>query len=150
RRNLVTAYPFDRAVGLRSGDASWSVAYTNRQTKALLIKDGKIHRELNRSFYFAHVYDYPIALAQGAAGDVLLIHCPEEFNILEVQDAETGRTLAKRKVRDMEFHSRLAVSPNFGYLIDAGWFWHPVGGAWLCSLPELMKTEAPETLGHSF
>ena len=49
-------------------------------------KNGKILRELNRSFYCANAYDYPIALAQGSAGNTLLIHCPEEFNILEVQD----------------------------------------------------------------
>lgn len=149
-RTLSGAYPFDRAIGLRSQGTFWSVAYSNRQTKAILLKDGKLHRELNRSFYFAHVYDYPIALAQDENGDVLLIHCPEEFNILEVQDAETGRTFAKRKVREMEFHSRLMVSPNSGYLLDAGWFWHPIGGAWLCSLAKVLENESREPLGHSF
>lgn len=150
RRTLVSAYPFDRAIGLRGGGAFWSVAYANRQTKAILSKDGKILRELARSFYFAAAYDYPIALARGPAEDVLLIHCPKHLNILEIEDAETGRTLATRKVREMEFHSRLAVSPDSRHLLDAGWFWHPVGGAWLCSLSELMTSEGLEAFGHAF
>ncbi len=148
-RTLVQAYPFDRAIGLRDGDTFWSVAYANRHTKGILLKNGRVHRELNRSFYFAHVYDYPIALARGPQGNILLIHCPEDFDTLEIEDAETGTKVARHKSPEMEFHSRLAVSSNSQYLIDAGWFWHPVGGAWLCEIDELLlKDRDPE--GHSF
>src|SRR4051794_13784117 len=58
-----TAYPFDRAIGVRNGEVFWSVAYENRGTKGLLFKDGEVQRELNRSYYFAKEYDYPVALA---------------------------------------------------------------------------------------
>src|SRR6185437_3025264 len=61
-----TPYSFDRAVCLRVDNTLWSVAYTNRGTKALLFKNWKIQRELNRSYYCAEAYDYPIALARVA------------------------------------------------------------------------------------
>lgn len=145
-----SAYPFDRSIGLRNRDTFWSVAFSNRQTKAILLKNGRVHRELNRSFYFAHVYDYPIALALGLSEEVIVIHCPENFDTLEVQDAETGLTLAKRKTDKMEFHSRLTVSPSSKYLLDSGWFWHPVGGAWLCDLAGLLARPDSDMPGCSF
>jgi hypothetical protein len=46
-RLLDMTYRFDRAIGLRSGDVHWAVAYTNRGTKAVLMKNGRVHRELN-------------------------------------------------------------------------------------------------------
>jgi hypothetical protein len=150
QRTTSAGYPFDRATGLRHRDVFWSVAYTNRQTKALLFKDGKVHRELNRSFYFAHAYDYPIALAVGPSGSAIVIHCPSSFDTLEVEDAETGVKLAARKTPDMEFHSRLAVSGDSRYLLDAGWFWHPLGGAWLCELPRLLTQAEASPAGISF
>ena len=149
-RTSTSAYPFDRAIGLRNRGTFWSVAFSNRQTKAILLKNGRVHREVNRSFYLAHVYDYPIALALGLSEEVIVIHCPENFDTLEVQDAETGRMLAKRKTRQMEFHSRLAVSPSSKYLLDAGWFWHPVGGAWLCDLADLLARSDSDETGCSF
>lgn len=124
-------YPFDRAAGLRSNDVSWEILYSNHQTKAILLKDSRIHRELNRSYYHADVYDFPIAITARRDGRVVIAHCPEEFNILELQDAETGEAIASFQGREMEFHSRLAFSPNGLHLIDAGWFWHPVNGACL-------------------
>jgi hypothetical protein len=104
------------------------------------MKNGVIHRELNRSYYFADSYDYPVVLAVGPAGRVVVVNCPNSFDTLEVEDAETGVTLAKKKTEDMEFHSRLAVSPCGKYLLDAGWFWHPLGGAWVCDLAALLRT----------
>jgi hypothetical protein len=149
-RATSTAYPFDRAVCLRLGDTFWSVAYVNRQTKAILMKNGNIHRELNRSFYFAHVYDYPITLAMGPLGNAVVIHCPDSFDTLEVEDAEMGATVAKRKTSEMEFHSRLAASGNGKYLLDAGWFWHPLGGVWICDLGALIAEPELPTQGLSF
>jgi hypothetical protein len=121
-------YRFDRAIGIRSRGVHWAVAYTNRATKALLFKDGKIHRELNRSFYCAEDYDYPIAIGD-AGSSVVVAHCPNSFDLLEIEDAETGAVLDSLKSKDMEFHSRLTFSPNGRLLIDAGWFWHPWCGA---------------------
>lgn len=123
------AYRFDRAISLRKGGNLWAIAYTNRETKAVVMKDGKIHRELNRSYYFASEYDYPIALLDGPDNRAVVAHCPKEFDLLELEDAESGETLDTLRTRDMEFHSRLSPAPNGRLLIDAGWFWHPWCGA---------------------
>jgi len=135
-----TGYPFDHAVGIRQGDIFWSVAYANRATKGILLKNGAIHRELNRSFYFAHAYDYPLTMTVGPTGRVVVAHCPNSFDTLEVEDAETGMILVTNQSRDMEFHSRLAVYQDGRHLLDAGWFWHPLGGAWVCDLGALLRS----------
>lgn len=122
-------YRFDRAIGCRSGNVLWTAAYTNRATKAILMKNGHVHRELNRSFYCADDYDYPIAIGTDGTGRVVVTHCPHEFNLLEIEDAETGTVLVTLKSRDMEFHSRLDLSADGRFLLDAGWFWHPWCGA---------------------
>lgn len=129
-------YPFDRGLCLRDGETLWTIAYDNRGTKAVLLKNGTIHSQFNRSYYFAKSYDYPIALAKTAKGRVVLIHCPNSYDLLELTDAETGEVRGTRKPRnmEMEFHSRLMVSPNGALLLSAGWFWHPLNGAWLTSL----------------
>jgi len=129
-----TPYSFDRSVCLRVDNTLWSVAYANRGTKALLFKNWKIQRELNRSYYCAEAYDYPIALARVAGNQVAVIHCPASYNTLAMEDAESGEVLWTKETEHMEFHSRLAVSRDGRYLLSAGWFWHPVGGAWLCSI----------------
>jgi hypothetical protein len=128
-RLINMTYRFDRALGLRSRGVHWAVAFANRSTKAVLMKNGTVHRELNRSFYCAEAYDYPITIGIDAAGRVVVIHCPNKFDLLEIEDAETGTVLDSLKSRDMEFHSRLSLSADGKSLIDAGWIWHPWCGA---------------------
>ena len=122
-------YRFDRAIGVRTRNAHWAVALTNRGTKAVLMKNGSVHRELNRSFYCAEAYDYPITIGTDPNGQAVVIHCPNKFDLLEIEDAETGRVLDSLKSKEMEFHSRLNLSADGRFLIDAGWFWHPWCGA---------------------
>jgi hypothetical protein len=121
-RLINMTYRFDRGV-------HWAAAYTNRGTKAVLMKNGSVHRELNRSFYCAEAYDYPITMGTDAAGRAVVIHCPNKFDVLEIEDAETGTALDSLKSKDMEFHSRLNLSEDGHWLLDAGWFWHPWCGA---------------------
>lgn len=128
-RVMNMTYRFDRAVGVRTRDAHWAAAYTNRSTKAVLMKNGSVHRELNRSFYCAEAYDYPITFGKDPNGRAVVIHCPNKFDLLEMEDAETGKVLDSLKSKDMEFHSRLNLSADGRFLIDAGWFWHPWCGA---------------------
>lgn len=130
------AYEFDRAVCLRGSGSLWAVAYANRGTAAALMKNGKFHRQLNRDFNHAESFDYPVTLAPRADGRIVVIHCPRSYNTLEFEDAETGEILEVKKSEGMEFHSRLAVSPNGRFLLSAGWFWHPLGGVWLSALQE--------------
>lgn len=49
RPSRLAAYSWDRAISICHQGTSWAIAYANRQTKALLLKDGEDHRELNRS-----------------------------------------------------------------------------------------------------
>ncbi|MGW4248017.1 hypothetical protein [Nocardia sp. NPDC004722] len=98
-------------------------------TKGLLLSsDGTLIREINRSYYQADMYRYPLALFTLPDGRTGLAHCPDEYNRLEIEVAATGERLtidAERKPEDF-FHSRLAVSPDGRYLMSAGWVWMPV------------------------
>ena len=119
------AYHFDAAV--MSPDGRHAVLYERLGTKALLLKQGKILRELHRSFYHAHVYEYPVALHTLPGGRTLLAHCPDEYCRLELEDAETGERLTRRDGRPADvFHSRLQFSRDGRFLLSAGWVWHPV------------------------
>ena len=115
-------YRFDAATA--SPDGRFAVIYERRGTKGLLLDDGKILRELNRSFYYAQAYEYPVALFREPGGRLLLAHCPK-YDRIELEEAETGRPLTastERKPDDF-FHSRLAASPNGKRLLSAGWLW---------------------------
>lgn len=119
------AYRFDAAVQSPLGRCA--VVYERLGPKGLVISNGKPGRELNRSFYYADAFEYPVVLFEHADGRTLVAHCPEEYNRIEIEDALTGERLtrsADRKPADF-FHSRLAVSPGGTRLLSAGWIWHP-------------------------
>ncbi len=120
------AYRFDAATMSPSG--AFAAVYERAGTKALLLDHaGETVRELNRSYYQAHVYEYPIALFQLPDGREVLAHCPDAYNRIEIEDAATGERLTasdSREPQDM-FYSRLAVDPSGRYLLSAGWVWTP-------------------------
>lgn len=148
---MFLGYPFDRALCRRSGDVLWILVYENRGTKALLLKNGKVHRELNRSYYFAKSFDYPIALATIHSNRVVVVHAPDSYDSISIEDVETGEVLGTKKSGEMEFHSRLSVSGNGEFVVSAGWFWHPLGGAWLCSIDEVCgRNRQIAEVGFSF
>lgn len=121
------AYLFDRALSSPSGE--FNVLFTATATKAIIVKaEGGGLREVDRSFYHAHVYEYPLAIGQLEDGTELLIHCPDGYNRLAIDRLDDGTRLASAtdKASDV-FHSRLSVSPGGGYLLSAGWVWHPLG-----------------------
>jgi hypothetical protein len=120
------AYPFDGAVTLPG--SPFSVIYANTGTKGLLLKNGEVLRELNRSFYLANAYDYPVAVFRLPTGRPVLAHCPDNYNELQIEDLDTGEPLTRsagRKAQDF-FQSRLIASADGRYLVSAGWLWHPV------------------------
>jgi hypothetical protein len=120
------AYRFDAATA--SPDGRFAVIYERLGTKALLLQDGRIVRELDRSYYQAEAYEYPVALFNDPDGRLLLAHCPGKYCRIELEEAETGRPLtasADRKPSDF-FHSRLTASPHGKRLFSAGWVWHPL------------------------
>jgi hypothetical protein len=119
------AFSFDSAI--TSEDGIYSVIYKKLGTKGLLLKKGQILREINRSYYQAEVYEYPIAFAKLKEGRNILIHCPEDYCRLDFDEVETGNRLTNhidRKPSDF-FHSRLEVSPDNRKLLSKGWAWHP-------------------------
>jgi hypothetical protein len=118
------AFPFDAVAALAGSE--FCVIYQRLGTKALLLRNGKIIRELDRSFYCAESYEYPVCLLSHASR-TLLVHCPDEYNQIEIEDAATGECLTRRTGKaDDCFHSRLQPSPNGVRVLSAGWIWHPL------------------------
>jgi hypothetical protein len=61
------AYKFDAAIC--SHDGTYALLYERLGTKGLLLKEGKLLWEINRSFYHADAYEYPPRLHPRAPGD---------------------------------------------------------------------------------
>jgi hypothetical protein len=137
-------YPFDRALVSVSGDVT--VLYAERGLKALVTKDGERVRELNRSYYLADVYDFPIALGRLRDGREVVAYCPDEYNVLQIEDLATGTRLTERSTAEAvdQFHSRLSFSADGRFLLIAGWLWHPHGIASVYDI--LAALSAPDLL----
>ena len=127
--NVLWGYRFDAAVQSPSGRVA--VIYERFGTKGLVLDRGNCIREINRSFYHADVYQYPIALFNHPDGRELIAHCPNEYNQIEIEEALTGVNLTFSPARkpDDFFHSRLLVNLAQSRLVSAGWFWHPFDSA---------------------
>jgi hypothetical protein len=119
---------FDTALTAPTGDVV--ALLTGTGTKGLLFDaGGELIREVDRSFYHADAYRYPLALFTLPDGRTGVVHCPQAYNRLEIEDARAGERLTASGGREPQdfFHSRLAVSPSGRYLLSAGWVWHPWG-----------------------
>lgn len=137
------AYRFDSAV--MSQDGRYAVLYEKLGTKGLVLKEGQEAREINRSYYRADDYEYPVALVTLPSGRTLLAHCPDEYCRLELEDVETGERLTQRKSESPDiFHSRLQFSRDGRYLLSAGWVWHPLDVAYVFDVARAL--EHPESL----
>jgi hypothetical protein len=133
------AYRFDSAVIGRDG--TYRVIYERLGTKGLVLRGNKCLREINRSFYQAHAYEYPVAIVNLPDGVVGLAHCPEAYNRLEIEEIESGNKLTMRPGDSPDFfHSRLQISPSGEYLLSAGWVWHPIDVVHLFSIREALKS----------
>jgi hypothetical protein len=138
---LFWGFDFDAVQATPNG--RYAVLYKRLGTKALLLHNGKILRELNRSYYFAETYEYPVSIWNAPDGRTLIAHCPDEYNQIEIEDAETGQRLtsAVRKPDDF-FHSRLMVNSNGTRLLSAGWIWHPFDGVTYFGVAEALQNPA--------
>jgi hypothetical protein len=122
------AFSFDSAINTEDGQ--YVFIYKRLGTKGLLIKNGEVLREINRSYYQAEVYEYPAAFLTLGNGRVVLVHCPSEYCRIDFEDVETGEILTnhpERKPKDC-FHSRLEISLDSKFLLSKGWYWHPWDG----------------------
>lgn len=138
-RAVYYAYTFDSVASYPGSEHA--AIYARGQTKAIILRHGEIQREVNRSYYQASAYEYPIAIFRLSSGREVLAHCPDEYCRLQIEDVVTGEVLTKsaaRKPADF-FHSRLAASADGRYLVSAGWLWHPVDDVRVYSVEEALK-----------
>jgi len=133
-------YRFDAAVASPCGE--FAVIYEKLGTKGLVLRRGEVLREINRSFYCADAYEYPIAIFRSASGQVIIAHCPDQYCRIELEDIATGERIGGRGKREPKdfFHSRLRVSPGGRWLLSAGWVWHPFGMVEVFDLEAAMRT----------
>ena len=142
-RRFGSTFRFNQS--LVSPDGQYAVIYEKLVTKGLVLKDAKLLREINRGYYFANSYEYPVALFALPDGRNAIAHCPDEYNRIEIEDAETGERLTTRQSEPMDFfHSRLQSSPDGRCLLSAGWMWHPFDHFVLFDVGQVLKQ--PETL----
>jgi len=125
---------------ITSPDGQYSFVYKRLGTKGLLLKNGEILREINRSYYCAESYEYPAAFV---VWDYVtyLIHCPIKYCQLDFENVETGEivtNIADRNPSD-RFHSRLSISPDNKYLMVRGWVWHPLDRVELFDIAACLK-----------
>lgn len=123
--HVAYSYRFDAVAA--APDGRHVVLYERLGTKGLVLKDGKILRQIDRDFYHADAYEFPVAIFSLPDGRLCLAHCPEHYCQLELDELETGQRLTAGVERDPEdfFHSRLSPSPGGTRLASAGWLWHP-------------------------
>lgn len=111
---------------ISSPDGQYQVVMNRTGRHAFLLKNGQSLRELKRAEYQADAYEYPIAFSRLPSGRMGLLHCPDRYNQLVVEEVESGLPLAPYDgLSDDYFLSRLNPTDDGRYLVTAGWFWHP-------------------------
>ena len=112
---------------ITSENGEYVLIYQRLGTNGLLLRNGELLREINRSYYQSSVYEFPATFLT-FKNRIYLVHCPFGYNQLDFEDAETGKVVTNipdRKPKDI-FHSRLEVSFDNKHLISKGWAWHPI------------------------
>lgn len=133
---------------ISSTDGKYAFVYQKLGTKGLLLKNGDLLREINRSYYCAEIYEYPAAFVTFNKR-TFLVHCPFKYCRLDFEDVETGEIVTDIQDRNPSdfFHSRLEISTNGKYLMSKGWFWHPWDGIRLFDIKKCM--DSPKELDES-
>jgi hypothetical protein len=134
RTGFTLSHPFDRCI--TSQDGQYVFVYENLSTKGVLLKLGKVLREINRPYYHAATYEYPAAFYTSPMGKTYLIHCPISYDQLDFEDVESGEIVTNIPGREPVdiFHSRMEVSPDNKFLMVKGWVWHPLDVCFLYDL----------------
>lgn len=141
---FIIGFSFDSGHSLSVDGHDWMVVYQRNGTKGLILRDLENVREINRSYYHAQSYEYPVKLIRLPSGRAGLIHCPVDYNILHIEDAETGECLTSRGGQEASdvFHSRLDTMPDGSGFCDHGWIWHPVEDAAYFSVDACLASPA--------
>jgi hypothetical protein len=140
-------FTFDSAVTCDNG--IYSVIYQKLGTKGLLLKNGKMLREINRSYYQADVYEFPVSFFTAQNKKTYLIHCPNSYCQIDFEDVETGGIITTDSNRNPSdfFHSRFEVSQDNKTLLSKGWGWHPFDFVYIFDIDECIKN--PKLLDNS-
>jgi len=130
-------FGFDCDGSITSENGEYVLIYQKLGTKGLLLKNGELLREINRSYYQSSVYEFP-AIFFSFKNRTYLAHCPFGYNQIDFEDVETGEIITNKSERDPQdfFHSRLEVSKDNKHLISKGWFWHPFDSIELFNIEE--------------
>ncbi|MEJ2901505.1 hypothetical protein WAE58_03675 [Pedobacter panaciterrae] len=141
------AFGFDASITSQNGQ--YAFIYKRLGTKGILLKDGEIIREINRTHYNAETYEFPAAFVT-VDNETYLVHCPIDYCRLDFENVETGEVVSNIPGRNPSdiFHSRLSISPDNKYLMVCGWAWHPVDTVELFEIEECLKN--PQLLDKSF
>jgi hypothetical protein len=138
KHGYVYEFSFDSAIGSPNG--IYAFVYQKLGTKGLLLKNGELLREINRSYYCANAYEFPAAFVTFESR-TYLIHCPIAYNRLDLEDVETGEIITNIEGRkpDDRFYSRLEVSDDGTFLMSKGWLWHPLDEVAVFSTRECIR-----------
>ncbi len=130
-------------IACSSNDGTYAVLLKELGTKGLLLKNGEILREIDRSYEHSDVHSYPAAFFE-YENRTYLAHCPRNACQLDFEDVESGEILTRTVARykNDHYHSRLDVSPDNQYLLSNGWVWHPIEIVELFSVEECFKNPA--------
>lgn len=142
-------YPFGFDASITSSDGKYAFIYKRLGTKGILLKNGEIIREINRTYYYAETYEFPAAFFT-CDNETYLVHCPIDYCRLDFENVETGEIVSNipgRKPSDI-FHSRLSISPDNSHLLVCGWLWHPMDTVELFDIKQCLKN--PLLLDKSF
>lgn len=132
------AFSFDASITSQNGQ--YAFIYKRLGTKGLLLKDGEVVREINRTYYCAESYEFPAAFIT-VGNETYLVHCPIDYCQLDFENVETGEIVSnipERNPADV-FHSRLSISQDNRYLMVCGWVWHPVDTVELFDIAACLK-----------
>lgn len=143
------SYPFRFDAACCSNSGEYAIVYERLGTKAALLREGRVIREFNRSYYHASAYEYPICFAQLRDESNVVIHCPDKYNKIEIEVVESGERITRAQDREPSdfFHSRLSVDTSNRYLLSAGWVWQPFDAICLWNLQEAI--EQPQLLDET-
>jgi hypothetical protein len=134
------AFSFDRALLAPTG---LRVLYTVMGTKGIVATPHRAVREINRSYYCANAYEYPVAVGRLDDGREVLVHCPDGYNRLTIEALVDGERLCSATDEAVDvFHSRLQLSPDGCHLLSAGWVWQPLGVATVHDIGEAIQDQA--------